>query len=122
LLSLVGHSSLEVHIGVLRTDEHNPVANSTTDGCWREYYARNYEGKRHADKNKNKAVAGKLALGFFVRCLVDMTWSPPDFQPALIRVFVCYVMSVTKGTALSLIQYFDYAAPSSPAVCFPSLT
>jgi hypothetical protein len=72
LLSVVGHSSLEVHIGALRTDEYNSVANSTTDGCWREYYARNYEGKRHADKNKNKAVAGKLALGFFVRCLVDV--------------------------------------------------
>ena len=62
LPSLVAHSSLEVHIGVLRTDEYNSAANSSTDGCWREHYAGNYEGKRH----------GMLAIGFFIRCLVDV--------------------------------------------------
>ena len=63
----------QVYIGVLRTNEWNFVANSTTDdGRWRKHYAGNHEGKRPTDKSKNKAVFVMLAIGFFIRALVDV--------------------------------------------------
>jgi hypothetical protein len=55
-------------IGPLRTDERNFSA----DRRWREQDASKYEGKRHTDKSKNKAVSGMLASGFFVLALVDV--------------------------------------------------
>jgi hypothetical protein len=66
--------------------DQNFVANSTTDGCWREHHTNKHEGKRHTDESKNEAVAGMLTVGFFRsslgRCPFGgaMTWSPPKFQ------------------------------------------
>jgi hypothetical protein len=50
----------------VRTDERNFSAN------WREHYAGKHEGKRHADKNKNKAVVGIVTRRLFFRTLVDV--------------------------------------------------
>jgi hypothetical protein len=55
-----------VTVGRLRTDERNFSA----DERWRKHYAGKYEGKRHTDKSKNKAIAEVLATGFFVQALV----------------------------------------------------
>jgi tripartite-type tricarboxylate transporter receptor subunit TctC len=58
--------------GPLRADERKLVADSTTDRCRRENCAGNHEGKRHADKNKNKAIFGMLAISSFVPGLMDV--------------------------------------------------
>ena len=50
----------------LRPNERNFSA----DECWRKHYAGKYQGKRHTDQGKNKAVAGMLS--FFVRALVGV--------------------------------------------------
>jgi hypothetical protein len=50
----------------LRTDGRNFAGDSSADGYWRETYAGNPEGQRHADKSKNKTVVVFLEIGFLV--------------------------------------------------------
>jgi hypothetical protein len=57
----------------LRTDGRNFAGDSSTDGCWRENRAGNHEGKRHAAKNKNKAVFGTLTIGLCFWRFVDVS-------------------------------------------------
>jgi hypothetical protein len=62
---------VRLRVAPLRADERSLDANSTADGCWRKNCAGNHEGKRQADKNKNKAVFGMLTIGRFLWTLVD---------------------------------------------------
>ena len=60
---------MNTRVGSLRADEWIFAAGSKSVG---KHCTGNHEGKRHTDKDKNKAVFGMLTISSFVPGLIDV--------------------------------------------------